>query len=58
MVIDNVTFNTYDLGGHVQARRLWRSYLPEVDAIVYIVDSADQARFKEARTELDVSLSL
>ena len=37
------------------ARKLWSSYFPQVDAVVYIVDTADKERFPEAKKELDVS---
>ncbi|KAJ3259856.1 COPII coat GTPase [Boothiomyces macroporosus] len=57
-VIGNITLNTYDLGGHRVARRLWRDYYPEVDGIVYLVDATDRNRFEEAKIELDEVLSI
>ncbi len=38
----------------VAARRLWKSYFPSVDAVVYLIDANDKERFPEARKELDV----
>ena len=49
----NLVLNTYDLGGHETARKIWKDYFPAVNAILFLVDSVDVGRFKKEKKELD-----
>lgn len=55
LIIGNAKIRAFDLGGHEAARKVWDTYFPAVDAVIYLVDSADRERFPEAKKELDVS---
>lgn len=52
LLIGNIRFKTFDLGGHETARRIWKDYLTTIDAVVFLVDAADRTRFDEAAEEL------
>ncbi|XP_042863809.1 ADP-ribosylation factor-like [Penaeus japonicus] len=52
----NISFTVWDVGGQAKLRPLWRHYYQNTTAIIYVVDSSDQERIKEAREELEAVL--
>jgi GTP-binding protein SAR1 len=57
LTIEGINFSAWDLGGHEMARQSWSEYFLDVNAIVFMVDSSNRARFVEARTELELLLN-
>lgn len=53
-VIGNVRLRAWDLGGHEEVRHIWQEFYVQVDAIIFVVDSADYERMQEAKRELQV----
>lgn len=50
--IDEFEITLYDLGGGIGIRCIWPEYLPEVHAVVFVVDGSNKDRFPEARLAL------
>eukprot|EP00743_Colponemidia_sp_Colp-15_P000997 GILK01001102.1.p1 GENE.GILK01001102.1~~GILK01001102.1.p1 ORF type:complete len:194 (+),score=23.94 GILK01001102.1:77-658(+) len=48
----NVSIKLWDLGGQPRFRSMWERYCRGVNAMVYVVDSADQDNLDRARAEL------
>eukprot|EP00486_Rosalina_sp_Unknown_P004064 CAMPEP_0201576886 /NCGR_PEP_ID=MMETSP0190_2-20130828/22950_1 /ASSEMBLY_ACC=CAM_ASM_000263 /TAXON_ID=37353 /ORGANISM="Rosalina sp." /LENGTH=201 /DNA_ID=CAMNT_0048008269 /DNA_START=135 /DNA_END=740 /DNA_ORIENTATION=+ len=56
LVINGIQFKTFDVGGHVAMRRIWKDYCSDVDGIVFLIDAADKERFNECNEELNALL--
>lgn len=48
----NIEFMVWDMGGQDAIRPLWRHYYENAQALIFVVDSADEERLDEAREEL------
>ncbi|AOW05294.1 uncharacterized protein YALI1_E14584g [Yarrowia lipolytica] len=50
--VGRVTLKCWDLGGQPRFRSMWERYCRGVNAVVFILDSADPSTFDTAKTEL------
>lgn len=48
----------WDIGGQKALREYWANYFEKNDALVYVIDSADTKRIKEAGEELEKLLAV
>lgn len=48
----NTKFNVWDVGGQDKIIPLWRHYFSGTQGLVFVVDSADRARFLDAKMAL------
>ena len=44
--------NIWDVGGQTSLRSYWRNYFEQTDGIIWVVDSADRARLRDCKAEL------
>jgi len=56
LTISGINFTIFDVWGHIQARRNWHKYFPDVDGIVYVIDVSDTVRMAESKCEFDYLL--
>ncbi|XP_053171423.1 ADP-ribosylation factor 4-like [Scomber japonicus] len=48
----NISFTVWDVGGQSVIRPLWRHYYVNTQGLIFVVDSTDPERIKEAADEL------
>lgn len=53
MRMGNVRFDITDLGGQKDLRAFWDRPLETTDAVIFVIDVTDEARYEEARQEFE-----
>eukprot|EP01061_Rhynchopus_euleeides_P002325 TRINITY_DN11790_c0_g1_i2.p2 TRINITY_DN11790_c0_g1~~TRINITY_DN11790_c0_g1_i2.p2 ORF type:complete len:204 (+),score=80.59 TRINITY_DN11790_c0_g1_i2:59-613(+) len=51
------TLNIWDVGGQQTLRSYWRNYFEQTDALIWVVDSHDEARMADCKRELQALLA-
>ncbi|KAM4587842.1 uncharacterized protein PAE49_002529 [Odontesthes bonariensis] len=52
----NISFTVWDVGGQTIIRPLWRHYYTNTQGLIFVVDSNDPERIKEAADELHMMM--
>ncbi|PPS01345.1 hypothetical protein GOBAR_AA19319 [Gossypium barbadense] len=53
----NVMFTVWDVGGQEKLRPLWRHYFNNTDGLIYVVDSLDRERIRQAKQEFQAIIN-
>ena len=53
---NKINFTAYDMSGQGKYRDLWQQYYEEAEAVIFVIDAADQLRIKVAKNELEMLL--
>eukprot|EP01103_Thecamoeba_quadrilineata_P001010 TRINITY_DN10893_c0_g1_i1.p1 TRINITY_DN10893_c0_g1~~TRINITY_DN10893_c0_g1_i1.p1 ORF type:complete len:179 (-),score=29.58 TRINITY_DN10893_c0_g1_i1:190-726(-) len=51
-----VNMSIFDVAGAAKVRELWKHYYPDMDAVVWLIDASDPARFPESKQALSTAL--
>ena len=54
IIQEGFTINVWDIGGQKEIRQYWSAYYDNVDALLYVVDSADEERIGECNDQLKI----
>lgn len=52
IIQEGFTINVWDIGGQKDLRQYWSAYYEDADAILFVVDSADEQRITECNDQL------
>jgi small GTP-binding protein len=52
IIHNKIKISIWDIGGHKTIRPYWRTFFDLTDALIYVVDSSDEVRMKESKSEL------
>jgi len=51
--VGGTKLTVWDLGGQERLQKLWSQYYEDADGVLFVIDSADEARFPEAKEALE-----